>query len=106
MAPKSDIQGNFWSELKRRGVIHMITVYAAIAFVILQLVDMVAEPLRLPVSTKALVIVLLCIGFVIDVFLSWVYDMTPTGVRKTKPASVHEPPPLNIPGKTDQRFQK
>ncbi|MFZ0282089.1 MAG: hypothetical protein WAL29_10590 [Bacteroidales bacterium] len=88
MAPKSFVPGNFWSELKRRRVIHMITVYAAIAFVILQLVDMVAEPLRLPVSTKALVIVLLCIGFLIAVFLSWVYDITPAGVRKTKPVTV------------------
>jgi TolB-like protein/Tfp pilus assembly protein PilF len=79
--------GNLLNELKRRKVIHVITVYAAIAFVILQLVDLVAEPLRLPVSTKALVIVLLCIGFVIAVFLSWVYDITPTGVKKTKPVS-------------------
>jgi len=78
--------GNLLNELKRRKVIHVITVYAAIAFVILQLVDLVAEPLRLPVSTKALVIVLLCIGFVIAVFLSWLYDITPTGVMKTKSA--------------------
>ena len=48
---------------------------------------MVTEPLRLPVSTKALVIVLLCIGFVIAIFLSWIYDITPAGVKKTKPAS-------------------
>jgi TolB-like protein/Flp pilus assembly protein TadD len=41
----------------------------------------------LPVSTKALVIVLLCIGFVIAIFLSWVYDITPSGVKKTKPVS-------------------
>ncbi len=86
MAPKSFIPGNFWSELKRRRVVHVITVYAAIAFVILQLVDVVSEPLQLPGWTEALVIVLLCIGFVIAVFLSWVYDITPTGVRRTKPA--------------------
>ncbi len=49
----------FWNDLKRRKVIHVITVYAAIAFVILQLVDMVAEPLQLPDGTEALVIVLL-----------------------------------------------
>ena len=77
----------FWKELKRRKVVHVITVYAAAAFVILQLVDMVAEPLRLPVSTKALVIILLCIGFIIAVFVSWVYDITPAGVKKTKPVS-------------------
>lgn len=87
MAQNTNSFDRFWKELKRRKVIHVITVYAAVAFVILQLVDMVAEPLRLPDSTKALVIVLLCIGFVIAVFLSWIYDVTPAGVKKTKPIS-------------------
>ena len=87
MTPKSDIPGNFWRELKRRRVVHVVTVYSAIAFVILQLVDMVGEPLKLPDWTWAFVIVLLCIGFIISVFLSWVYDITPSGVKKTKPVS-------------------
>jgi TolB-like protein/RNase P subunit RPR2 len=87
MAQKTNSFERFWKELKRRKVIHVITVYAAVAFVIMQVVDMVSEPLRLPVSTKALVIVLLCIGFIIAVFVSWVYDITPAGVKKTKPVS-------------------
>ena len=87
MAQKLNSFEKFWKELKRRKVVHVITVYAAVAFVIMQVVDMVAEPLRLPVSTKALVIVLLCIGFIIAVFVSWIYDITPAGVKKTKPVS-------------------
>jgi TolB-like protein/tetratricopeptide (TPR) repeat protein len=87
MAQKTNSFERFWKELKRRKVVHVITVYAAVAFVILQLVDIVADPLRLPESTKALVIVLLCIGFVIAVFVSWIYDITPAGVKKTKPVS-------------------
>jgi TolB-like protein/Tfp pilus assembly protein PilF len=87
MAHKTNSFERFWKELKRRKVVHVITVYAAVSFVILQLVDIVAEPLRLPESTKALVIVLLCIGFIIAVFVSWVYDITPSGVKKTKPVS-------------------
>jgi TolB-like protein/Tfp pilus assembly protein PilF len=62
-------------------------VYAAIAFVILQLVDMVAQPLHFPEWTKGFIIVLLCIGFVISIFVSWVYDITPSGVKKTNPIS-------------------
>ncbi len=75
----------FWRDLKRRKVIHVITVYAAISFAILQLVDIVARPLQLPDWTEALIIVLLGIGFVISVFVSWIYDVTPAGIRKTKP---------------------
>jgi TolB-like protein/Tfp pilus assembly protein PilF len=42
--------------------------------------------LHFPDWTTAFIIVLLCIGFVISVFVSWVYDITPSGVKKTKPA--------------------
>ncbi|MDP4222156.1 MAG: tetratricopeptide repeat protein [Bacteroidota bacterium] len=85
MAQKTNNFERFWKELKRRKVVHVVTVYAAVAFIILQLVDIIEQPLRLPDWTTALVIVLLCIGFVIAIFLSWVYDITPTGVRKTRP---------------------
>ena len=91
MAQKANSFEKFWKELKRRKVVHLITVYAAVAFVILQIVDMVAEPLRLPDWTKALVIVLLCIGFIIAIFLSWIYDITPAGVKKTKTVSAIKP---------------
>jgi hypothetical protein len=86
MAKKQNSPERFWKELKRRKVIHVITVYAATAFVILELINMVARPLQLPDWTEAFVIVLLCIGFVISIGVSWVYDLTPTGMRKTKPA--------------------
>ena len=57
----------------------MITVYAASAFVILELMSIVIDPLRLPTWTLPLVIVLLVIGFVIAVILSWIYDVSPEG---------------------------
>ena len=75
---------NFWQELKRRKVIRVITVYAASAFVILELVDIVAPSLGLPAWTLNFVIVLLCVGFILSITLSWVYDITPEGVKKTK----------------------
>jgi len=87
MAKKTSSFERFWKELKRRKVIRVITVYAAIAFVILQLVDIVSQPLLFPEWTQGFIIVLLCIGFVIAVFLSWIYDITPAGVKKTKPGS-------------------
>ena len=87
MAQKTNSFERFWKELKRRKVVHVITVYAAVAFVILQVTNMVTRPLRLPDWTEAFVIFLLCIGFIISVFVSWVYDITPAGVKKTKPVS-------------------
>jgi len=82
----------FWKELKRRKVIQVITVYAASAFVILELVDILAPSLRLPDWTLNLVLLLLCVGFVIAVILSWIYDKHPEGgIVKTEPADKVKP---------------
>ncbi len=85
MPDKSNNPFQFWEELKRRRVIRVITVYAAAAFVILELVDIISEPFGLPDWTLKLVTVLLVIGFIISTILSWVYDITPEGIQKTKP---------------------
>jgi TolB-like protein len=84
MPDKSNGQFQFWQELKRRKVIRRNTVYAATAFVILELVSIIADPLKLPEWTMLTVIVLLSIGFLISLILSWFYDMTPEGVQKIK----------------------
>jgi len=77
----------FWQELKRRKVVRVITVYAAAAFVILELLSIIIEPLSLPDWTVQFGIVFLCIGFIIAVILSWIYDIHPEGgLEKTKPA--------------------
>lgn len=78
----------FWQELKRRNVVRVITVYAASAFVILELVDILAPSLGLPAWTLNLVLIILCIGFIVAIILSWIYDLTSTGLEKTEP--LHE----------------
>jgi TolB-like protein len=75
----------FWQELKRRKVIYVITVYASAAFVIIELVNNVLEPLNLPDRTPTIAIIVLAIGFPLAIILSWIFDMTPKGVEKTKP---------------------
>ncbi|KPJ98603.1 MAG: hypothetical protein AMJ60_07695 [Desulfobacterales bacterium SG8_35] len=84
----------FWQELKRRKVIRVITVYAASAFVILELTDIVAEPLKLPSWLLPVVIVLLAVGFIIAIILSWIYDIQPEGglikTESTEKASSQE----------------
>ena len=96
MPDKSNNPFKFWEELKRRRVIRVITVYAAAAFVLLELVDIISEPFGLPDWTLKLVTVLLVIGFIISIILSWIYDVTPEGIEKTKSskevASVEAPP--------------
>ena len=84
MPDKSNSPFQFWQELKRRKVIRRNTVYAATAFVILELVSIIEDPLKLPEWTMLMVIVLLSIGFLVSLILSWIYDFTPEGVQKIK----------------------
>jgi len=86
MPENADNPLSFWQELKRRKVIRVITVYAAAAFVILELVSIIEEPFGLPDWTLKLVFVILCIGLIISIILSWIYDITPKGIEKTKPS--------------------
>ena len=74
----------FWQELKRRRVIHVVTVYATAAFVIIELVNNLTEPLNLPSNLPAIVIITLAVGFPLAIILSWIYDLTAEGVEKTK----------------------
>jgi len=76
----------FWLELKRRNVVRVITVYAGAAFVVIELINNITGPLRLPEWTPTFVIVLLAIGFLVVIIFSWLYDIHPEeGVVKTMP---------------------
>jgi TolB-like protein len=85
MAENADNPLSFFQELKRRKVVRVIIVYAAASFVILELISIIAEPFGLPDWTIKLVFVILCVGLIISTILSWIYDITPVGIEKTKP---------------------
>jgi TolB-like protein len=85
MSKNPNLLSRFWQELKRRKVIYVITVYASAAFVIIELINNVVEPLNLPDRTPTFAIVILAIGFPIAVVLSWLFDLTPKGMERTKP---------------------
>ncbi len=73
---------SFVSELKRRKVFQVAAVYLVVAWIIMQVVDVVNEPLRLPEWFATVAILLVAIGFPIALILSWAFDLTPDGVVK------------------------
>jgi Tol biopolymer transport system component len=74
---------SFFQEIKRRRVFHVTVVYLVVAWLIMQVVDVVNEPLSLPDWFDTVVILILAIGFLVAVMLSWAYDITPEGVVRT-----------------------
>ncbi len=86
MPTRSKKLSQFWQELKRRRVIHVIVVYATAAFVILEAVDIIFPRLNFPDWTVTFVMILLAVGFPIALIFSWIFDVTPEGIEKTRPS--------------------
>ncbi len=83
MSDKPTSLARFWYELKRRRVFRVIAMYAGAAFVIIEVTNNIVEPLGLPAWVPTVVILLLILGFPVIAILSWIFDLTPEGVKKT-----------------------
>lgn len=88
MADKLNNPFKFWEELKRRKVVRVIIGYLASAYVLLELTSIISGPWGLPDWTINFVSVLLIIGFFVTVIISWIFDVTPEGIKKTESAKV------------------
>ena len=83
MAVRPNKFSRFWQEVKRRKTDRVIVLYAAAAFTILELADILAPALSFPDWTITFLIVILAIGFPVTVVFSWFFDFTPGGIEKT-----------------------
>ena len=79
---------NFLAELRRRNVHKVAIVYTVIAWLLIQITFIPA----FEVSSWAIktFIVLLVLGFVAVVFISWVFEATPEGMKRTEELSPDE----------------
>ena len=71
------------SELKRRRIYPVIGAYAVVAFILLQIGEITFGPLGLPNWVMVGLIVFVIVGFPVVVVLAWVFDITPSGIRRT-----------------------
>ena len=76
----------FWEEAKRRKVVQVVSIYAAAAFVILEASSIITDSLNLPDWTMVVIIAALSVIFIVLTIISWIYDITPEGIKKTVPA--------------------
>jgi TolB-like protein len=71
-----------FTELKRRNVIRVAIAYLVITWVLLQVGDVLFDTLELPSSWGKGLLALLVLGFVPAIIFSWVYELTPQGLKK------------------------
>ena len=74
---------SFLGEIKRRKVFQVAVVYIVVAWGIMQVIDVVIEPLSLPGWFDTVVIVLLIVGFPMALVLAWALELTPQGIVRT-----------------------
>jgi hypothetical protein len=84
MSEKSKGFPHFWKEVRRRKVLRSLAIYAGTAFIILEAATIIFPRWGLPDWSIDLVLYLLIFGAFINIIISWIYDITPEGVRKTK----------------------
>ena len=73
---------SFFSELKRRNVFRVIALYVIAGWVILQAADLLSGILPVPEWTGALVFMLLILAFPLVAGFSWIYEITPEGIKR------------------------
>jgi TolB-like protein len=73
---------DFLGELKRRNVLRVAVLYIVASWLILQITDVFSSLLPIPAWTGSFVFTLLVIGFPLALIFSWIYEVTPEGVKR------------------------
>jgi TolB-like protein/Tfp pilus assembly protein PilF len=73
---------SLFAELKSRNVFKIAVAYIALSWLMLQVVDTMQDPLRLPDWSLNLFLALALFGFPLALVLAWALDLTAQGVQK------------------------
>lgn len=88
--------GSLAAELKRRRIYHVASVYAVVAWVILQVAKILVDALFLPPASLTAILVLALLGFPFAMVVTWIYDLTPEGMERTAAAEGDDAPPPGV----------
>jgi TolB-like protein/Tfp pilus assembly protein PilF len=73
---------SLFAELKRRNVFRVSLAYLVASWLLMQMVDVMAPVLALPDWAPKLIFLILAVGFIPVVIFSWVFEMTPEGIKR------------------------
>jgi len=80
----------FFAELKRRKVYKVAVAYAVASWLLIQAASIFLPTFDAPPCMMKAVVALLAFGFVLSAILSWVFDITPEGIKRTANISPDE----------------
>jgi TolB-like protein len=75
---------NFFAELKRRNVYKVAITYAVVAWLLIQAASILLPTFEAPAWVMKAFVVFLAFGFIISVMVSWAFEATPEGLKRTE----------------------
>jgi TolB-like protein len=75
---------SFFEELKRRNVVRVGIAYVIVAWLVLQVSDVVLNNIAAPEWVFQVIMLLLGIGFPVVLLFAWAFELTPEGIRREK----------------------
>src|SRR5467141_3057971 len=81
---------NFFAELKRRNVVRMAGLYLVGAWLLVQVAGTVLPMFVAPDWFPRSVVILLAIGFLPALIFSWVFELTPQGLKRDEDVPAEE----------------
>jgi len=75
---------SLFTELKRRNVFKVAAVYVVVAWLLLQVADVLLDNFGIPEWGFRFVTILLIIGFPIALIFAWAFEMTPEGLKRDR----------------------
>jgi TolB-like protein/Tfp pilus assembly protein PilF len=78
----SERKSSFFVELKRRNVYKVAVAYAVVSWLLIQVATQVFPFFEIPNWAVRLVVLLLILGFPVALILSWVFELTPEGIKR------------------------
>jgi adenylate cyclase len=93
---------NFFNELKRRNVIRAAGLYLVGAWLLTQVASTVLPMFGAPDWLPRSIVVLLAIGFIPALIFSWVFELTPQGLKRDQDV----PPEQSIAPQTGRRMNR
>ena len=78
----------FFRELKRRNVHKVAVVYAVIAWLLVEATSLLLFDNEERSSAMTVLEVIVVLGFVVALYISWAFEATPEGMKRTKDVPV------------------
>ena len=78
---------SLFSELRRRNVFRVALTYVVVAWLLIEIASVLLPLVDAPESIITAFVVLLALGFAVALFVSWAFEMTPEGLKRTQDLS-------------------